>query len=68
MQYFISDQNAENGTHARKFHTMDEICLRVTETQNFRMIIAENHLPYKLFVALDLLFKVTEGRAGQNYA
>ena len=35
MQYFISDQNAENGTYARKFHTMDEFCLRVKKTQNF---------------------------------
>ena len=26
----------------------------------------ENHLPFKFFVALDLLFKVIEGRAGQN--
>ena len=63
MQYFISDQNAENGTYARKFHTMDEFCLRV---KSFVMIIAENHLPYKFLVARDLLFNVIEGRVGQN--
>ena len=35
MQYFNSDQNAENGTYARNFHTMDEFCLRVKKTQVF---------------------------------
>ena len=59
MQYFISYQNAENGTYARIFHTMDEFCLRMKKTQ-------EIHLPYNFLAALDLLFKVIEGRAGQN--
>ena len=65
MQYFISDQNAENGTYARKFHTMDEFCLRVKKTQVF-CDDYRRKLPYKFLVALDLLFKVTEGRAGQK--
>ena len=35
MQYFISDQIAENGTYARKLNTIDEFCLRVKKTQVF---------------------------------
>ena len=65
MQYFISGQNAENGTNARKFQTMDEFCLRVKKTQVFCHDYRRN-LPYKFLVALDLLFKDTEGGAGQN--
>ena len=37
MQYFISDQNAENGTNAHTFHTIDEFCLRVKKTQIFSL-------------------------------
>ena len=65
MRYFNSDQNAENGSYARKVHTMDEFCLRVKKTQVFCHDYRRK-LPYKFLVALDLLFKVTEGRAGQN--
>ena len=46
-------------------NTMDEFCLRVKKTQVFCHDYRRK-LPYKFFAALDLLLKVTEGRAGQN--
>ena len=68
MQYFILDQNAENGTYARKFHTMDAFCLRVKKTQVFCHDYRKTHLPYKLFVALDLLSRSLRGVLAKSNA
>ena len=66
MLYFISDQNAETGhTHVNFIQWMSFVYIG-RRRKSLVMIIAEKHLLYKVLVALDLLFKVTEGRAGQN--